>query len=227
MRIIQAKYFYYFFPNDSGMGGDMGNSSLKSGTCVVRVRRTRKNGNPASISSWVIFTQIIQVDWGKHSSMVRKWLSPILGCSIFCKSYGTNLLSYHFILQIHWYHWILSLATSQKMIKLKVGDNHSLKPGTIYCTTCTKNLICNIMGVKEQYVIGLKLGEKHFLSEDKTRWLVFLDANHCPGAGIIFLRSEKGLHLHTGDFRGAKCVERSVLELFTCVASRENVGPRK
>ncbi|CAD7935177.1 unnamed protein product [Amoebophrya sp. A120] len=44
--------------------------------------------------------------------------------------------------------------------------------------------------------------------EDEV-YLTFLDANHCPGAAIVFVYSRKSgkCVLHTGDFRGAKVVQ--------------------
>ena len=53
----------------------------------------------------------------------------------------------------------------------------------------------------------------------------FLDANHCPGSIMLHLRHSKTGHtvLHTGDFRGAECVQEDPL-LHELIASHGPIG---
>lgn len=79
------------------------------------------------------------------------------------------------------------------------GLNSAWKNGLIYCTTITADLIEKILGVNRKYIVAIDF-EKPFLIGDTK--VIFLDANHCPGAAIVLFELVDGTcHLHTGDMR--------------------------
>ncbi|RWS08530.1 hypothetical protein B4U79_08004 [Dinothrombium tinctorium] len=69
----------------------------------------------------------------------------------------------------------------------------------IVCSPITGRLIVSQLGVKQSLITVLKLHEPRMIDGVEV---VFMDANHCPGAVIILftLPSSKRI-LHTGDFR--------------------------
>mmetsp|Transcript_3327 Transcript_3327/g.11114 ORF Transcript_3327/g.11114 Transcript_3327/m.11114 type:complete len:620 (+) Transcript_3327:49-1908(+) len=76
----------------------------------------------------------------------------------------------------------------------------------IYCTTITARLLVHVLGVNARWVRGVELGVAARVLDDVE--VTFIDANHCPGAAIVFMRrlDTSATLLHTGDFRAARCV---------------------
>lgn len=83
-------------------------------------------------------------------------------------------------------------------------------PAKIYASPITARLVVQELRVPEQLVVPLELGMCHRVpgAGGAAYELVLLDANHCPGAVMMFLRDPASgtTLLHTGDFRAAPCV---------------------
>jgi len=80
------------------------------------------------------------------------------------------------------------------------------KAPLIYCTPITSRLVIEVLGVRARWVRATALGETTRVANNVEA--TFMDANHCPGAAIVFMKniSTNETALHTGDFRAAKCV---------------------
>mmetsp|Transcript_32955 Transcript_32955/g.98118 ORF Transcript_32955/g.98118 Transcript_32955/m.98118 type:complete len:629 (-) Transcript_32955:414-2300(-) len=97
-------------------------------------------------------------------------------------------------------------------------------PARIHCTHVTAELLREVHGISKELVVGHAYGEvwtvplrarddggvgineigRSELSSSPlgAAQVTFLDANHCPGAAVIFVRLSDGrCHLHTGDMR--------------------------
>ncbi|CAD7968739.1 unnamed protein product [Amoebophrya sp. A25] len=135
-------------------------------------------------------------------------------------------------------HYILSHFHSDHTGGLGRGFKH----GTIYTTPLTADLIIHVTGVRPEYVCPVPYGEVKWIGggpgaglhglhhgrgqhghagggEEGERevFLVFLDANHCPGAAVMLIgsiRTGKTV-LHCGDFRGTPAVARDVKQWLT------------
>ncbi|XP_066046999.1 DNA cross-link repair 1A protein isoform X2 [Chamaea fasciata] len=76
----------------------------------------------------------------------------------------------------------------------------------IYCNKVTGNLVKSKLRVQEQYVHVLPMDTQCVVNGIKV---LFLDANHCPGAAMILFYLPSGaVILHTGDFRADPSMER-------------------
>lgn len=74
----------------------------------------------------------------------------------------------------------------------------------IHCTPVTGALLCRIHGVPKIFVVEHTYGESFDcrFRDGTTAKITLLDANHCPGAAIIFIKLSNGMcHVHTGDMR--------------------------
>lgn len=80
------------------------------------------------------------------------------------------------------------------------GLNQGWNEGHIYCSSTTAKLLINVMKIRRTDLIhSVKIGETVTIPGAKV---TFLDANHCPGAVILFFQLDTGvMHLHTGDMR--------------------------
>ena len=56
-------------------------------------------------------------------------------------------------------HYVLSHFHTDHTAGLGKTFSH----GKIYCTECTRDLIVNVTGVKSEFVVGVKLGEAHYV----------------------------------------------------------------
>ena len=85
--------------------------------------------------------------------------------------------------------------------------NAYVGPAKIHCTPVTANLLREIHNIGSEFIIPHEYGTtwKHTNSE-----VTFYDANHCPGAAIVFVKLKLAdssctctstYHLHTGDMR--------------------------
>ncbi|XP_020593099.1 DNA cross-link repair protein SNM1 [Phalaenopsis equestris] len=85
------------------------------------------------------------------------------------------------------------------------GLNKRWSHGNIYCTNLTARLLKSCLSVNPQYVFSLELNAEHVIEDIKV---TLLEANHCPGAALIFFRLKDGkCYLHTGDFRASKSMQ--------------------
>ncbi|XP_050397271.1 DNA cross-link repair 1A protein isoform X1 [Patella vulgata] len=76
---------------------------------------------------------------------------------------------------------------------------------TIYCSQITGNLVESKLKVEAQYIHRLPMNEPCMVEGVE---LILREANHCPGAVIIFMRLPSGrLILHTGDYRAHPSME--------------------
>eukprot|EP00392_Amoebophrya_sp_AT5.2_P017674 g18076.t1 len=126
-------------------------------------------------------------------------------------------------------HYVLSHFHADHTIGLDADFCH----GRIYLTPCTGDLVEDLTFAYaggatrgggehevEQAVVRLRASKclhrvplNQELHVENDVYLTFLDANHCPGAAIIFLYSKatKKCVLHTGDFRAAPKVREACL----------------
>ncbi|ESO98324.1 hypothetical protein LOTGIDRAFT_213948 [Lottia gigantea] len=75
----------------------------------------------------------------------------------------------------------------------------------IYCSQITGNLVESKLKVEVQYINRLPMNKPCAVNGVE---LMLREANHCPGAVIIFMRLPSGrLVLHTGDFRAHPTME--------------------
>lgn len=77
------------------------------------------------------------------------------------------------------------------------GLSKQWKAGPIYCSPSTARLVHQQLGVEDQWLVPIKNGQETIVDGVSV---VFLDANHCPGAVVILFNREV---LHTGDFRAS------------------------
>ncbi|CAD7966157.1 unnamed protein product [Amoebophrya sp. A120] len=136
-------------------------------------------------------------------------------------------------------HYILSHFHSDHTQGL--GKGFKIKNAKIYCTPLTADLITEVTGVRKEFVVPVAYNTLHWLPEDietpirngehqqerealprsSNTYLVFLDANHCPGAAIMLLGNlrEKKCVLHCGDFRGTPVVAAEVKKCLKWLAN--------
>ncbi|CCI41613.1 unnamed protein product [Albugo candida] len=96
-----------------------------------------------------------------------------------------NLSSVYFLTHFHSDHY--------------VGLTKKFDAGTIYCSQITANLVMMKLRVDAKYICIVELNTPTIIHGVEV---IFLDANHCPGACIILFRQKNGMSfLHTGDFR--------------------------
>jgi len=91
-------------------------------------------------------------------------------------------------------------------------DGKYVGPALIHCTPITARLLIHVHGVPEKYVVEHEYGVTWNLlthSKSPLTHVTFYDANHCPGAAIVFVTHQTSTnnttavhyHLHTGDMR--------------------------
>ena len=85
------------------------------------------------------------------------------------------------------------------------GRSKGSTEAKIYCSTITAALVVEFLGVNPELVVGCEIGETVALEGVEDVEATFIDANHCPGACLVFLRRKTTGEtlLHTGDFRAA------------------------
>lgn len=95
----------------------------------------------------------------------------------------------------------------------------------IYCSKITARLVIEVLGVRASRVEALEVGETTILGDTEIE-VTFIDANHCPGACLVFFRNVRTNEtlLHTGDFRAARRVREDV-HLARCLARCVDGGP--
>lgn len=97
--------------------------------------------------------------------------------------------------------FILTHYHSDHYTGLPSGSNYK-GPATIHCTPVTANLLREIHKIPDRFIVAHEYGETW--SWDNCE-ITFYDANHCPGAAIIFAKVKIGnsftYHVHTGDMR--------------------------
>ncbi|GFH45236.1 DNA cross-link repair 1A protein [Chaetoceros tenuissimus] len=96
---------------------------------------------------------------------------------------------------------VLTHYHSDHYTGLPSGNNYK-GPATIHCTPVTANLLREIHKIPERFIVAHEYEETW--SWDNCE-ITFYDANHCPGAAIIFAKVKIGnsftYHVHTGDMR--------------------------
>jgi len=94
-------------------------------------------------------------------------------------------------------HWFLTHFHSDHYGGLTKG--FAWTSGVIHCSPITARLVTERIGVAASRLRVHEVGE---VFQVQGVSVVFLDANHCPGAVmILFMRSPSNCVLHTGDFR--------------------------
>ncbi|XP_031489722.1 DNA cross-link repair protein SNM1 isoform X1 [Nymphaea colorata] len=74
--------------------------------------------------------------------------------------------------------------------------------GPIYCTPITARLVKSCLAVDSIFICSLELDTEYTIEGIKV---TMLEANHCPGAAMIYFRLLDGrCYLHTGDFRACR-----------------------
>lgn len=74
--------------------------------------------------------------------------------------------------------------------------------GPIYCTSATARLLALCLSVDTKFIHALEVDSLHVIDGIKVQ---MLEANHCPGAALIYFELKDGRHvLHTGDFRACE-----------------------
>ncbi|XP_021719372.1 DNA cross-link repair protein SNM1-like [Chenopodium quinoa] len=82
------------------------------------------------------------------------------------------------------------------------GLSKAWSHGPIYCTSITARLVRMCLYVNPSYIRPLELDVEHLIDGVKV---TLLEANHCPGAALIYFHLSDGQRfLHTGDFRACK-----------------------
>ncbi|KAI3916883.1 hypothetical protein MKW98_014344 [Papaver atlanticum] len=77
--------------------------------------------------------------------------------------------------------------------------------GPIYCTPLTARLLKLCLSVNPSFINPLELDTEYVIHGIKV---TMLEANHCPGAALIFFHLADGRRvLHTGDFRACKLMQ--------------------
>ncbi|CAK9166191.1 unnamed protein product [Ilex paraguariensis] len=77
--------------------------------------------------------------------------------------------------------------------------------GLIYCTPLTACLVRMYLSINSTLIRPLQLGTEYVIEGSKV---TLLDANHCPGAALIYIRLPNGqCYLHTGDFRASRLMQ--------------------
>ena len=85
-------------------------------------------------------------------------------------------------------------------------ENKYQGPALIHCTPPTAALLRNVHEVPSFFVVEHSYGKTFIIrlngKASQNVQITFYDANHCPGAAIVFFELPTGsLHLHTGDMR--------------------------
>ena len=91
------------------------------------------------------------------------------------------------------------------------GITSDWKQGTIFCSHTTATLVHQQLGVEKRYLCPVKLNTPTLLTapeDTKNQHVIFtlLDANHCPGAVMIFFQIGPTRILHVGDFRFSRSI---------------------
>lgn len=74
--------------------------------------------------------------------------------------------------------------------------------GPIYCTSATARLLVLCLSVDTKFIHPLEVDSLHVIDGIRVQ---MLEANHCPGAALIYFELKDGRHvLHTGDFRACE-----------------------
>lgn len=74
--------------------------------------------------------------------------------------------------------------------------------GPIYCTSATARLLALCLSVDTKFIHPLEVDSLHVVDGIRVQ---MLEANHCPGAALIYFGLKDGRHiLHTGDFRACE-----------------------
>ncbi|CAN6470505.1 unnamed protein product [Victoria cruziana] len=74
--------------------------------------------------------------------------------------------------------------------------------GPIYCTPITARLVKMCLAVDSVFICPLELDKEYTIEGIKV---TMLEANHCPGAAMIYFHLLDGRrYLHTGDFRACR-----------------------
>lgn len=86
-------------------------------------------------------------------------------------------------------------------------DNKYQGPALIHCTPVTAALLRKVHQVPDIFIVEHGYGETFLFrpigatKQEQTK-ITLYDANHCPGAAIVFIELISGvIHLHTGDMR--------------------------
>lgn len=83
------------------------------------------------------------------------------------------------------------------------GLTKSWSAGIIYCSSVTANLVEQQLGVPRRYLHVLPLNQTMTIETRSGRMVkvTLIDANHCPGAVLLFFQVGERTILHVGDFR--------------------------
>ncbi|KAM0678433.1 DNA cross-link repair protein PSO2/SNM1 [Binucleata daphniae] len=73
---------------------------------------------------------------------------------------------------------------------------------TLFCSVTTANLVIKNLRVDEKQIVKLEMHRWYKL--ENSRYMLLVDANHCPGAVCFVFRINGLFYLHTGDFRASK-----------------------
>lgn len=77
--------------------------------------------------------------------------------------------------------------------------------GPIYCSPLTGRLVQMCLYVNPSYICPLEFDTEYVIDGIKV---TLIDANHCPGAALIYFELPNGqCYLHTGDFRACKLMQ--------------------
>eukprot|EP01018_Ginkgo_biloba_P017842 Gb_02140 [translate_table: standard] len=87
--------------------------------------------------------------------------------------------------------------------------------GHIYCTPTTGRLLALCLSVDAKFIRPLELNTVHVIDGIEV---LMLEANHCPGAALIYFRLKDGrCFLHTGDFRACKEMQNYAVFRDSCI----------
>ncbi|XP_054654730.1 5' exonuclease Apollo [Dunckerocampus dactyliophorus] len=104
-----------------------------------------------------------------------------------------------------------------------VGLTSTWADRPIYCSPVTASLLRVKLGVKEQWIHPLELGDSYLLPLDdigkENMTVTLIDANHCPGAVMFLFEGYFGSILYTGDFRYSPSMLREL-----CLATSATIN---
>jgi DNA cross-link repair 1A protein len=81
--------------------------------------------------------------------------------------------------------------------------------GPIYCTAITARVAALKTGVDASLFRELQLDTPAVVEEEEGVTVTAVDANHCPGAVMLFFETPQGRVLHSGDCRASSSMQQN------------------